>query len=39
MRLGLQVPDFTWPGSPQSLGPTFARIACDAEECGLSSCG
>jgi F420-dependent oxidoreductase-like protein len=37
MRLGLQVPDFTWPGSPQSLGPTFARIARDAEASGMAS--
>jgi F420-dependent oxidoreductase-like protein len=37
MRLGLQVPDFTWPGSPQSLGPTFTRIARTAEASGLAS--
>jgi F420-dependent oxidoreductase-like protein len=37
MRLGLQVPSFTWPGSPQSLGPTFARIARDADRSGLAS--
>jgi F420-dependent oxidoreductase-like protein len=37
MRLGLQIPDFTWPGSPQSLRPTFARIARTAEESGLAS--
>jgi F420-dependent oxidoreductase-like protein len=37
MRLGLQVPDFTWPGSPKSLGPTFARIARTAEASGLAS--
>jgi len=37
MRLGLQVPSFTWPGSPQSIGPTFARIARSAEDCGMSS--
>jgi len=37
MRLGLQVPDFTWPGSPQSLGPTFARIARAAESSGMAS--
>jgi F420-dependent oxidoreductase-like protein len=37
MRLGLQVPDFTWPGSPQSLGPTFARIARTAESSGMAS--
>lgn len=37
MRLGLQVADFTWPGSPDSLGPTFARIARDAEQAGATS--
>jgi F420-dependent oxidoreductase-like protein len=37
MRLGLQVPDFTWPGSPQSLGPTLARIARSAEASGMAS--
>lgn len=37
MRIGLQVPDFTWPGSPGSLGPTLRRIAVDAEQAGMSS--
>jgi F420-dependent oxidoreductase-like protein len=37
MRLGLQVPDFTWPGSPQSIAPTFARIARTAEASGMAS--
>jgi F420-dependent oxidoreductase-like protein len=37
MRLGLQVSDFTWPGSPASLGPTFARIARTADASGLAS--
>ena len=37
MRLGLQVPDFTWPGSPQSLGPTFAGVARNAEASGMAS--
>jgi F420-dependent oxidoreductase-like protein len=37
MRLGLQVPDFSWPGSPQSLGPTFAGIARNAEASGMAS--
>ena len=37
MRLGLQVPDFTWPGSPESIGPTFARIARSADETGMAS--
>ena len=37
MRLGLQVPSFTWPGSPQGIRPTFARIARSAEDTGMSS--
>src|SRR3954453_9256233 len=37
MRLGLQVPDFTWPGSPQSLGPTFAGVARNTEASGMAS--
>jgi F420-dependent oxidoreductase-like protein len=37
MRLGLQVPDFTWPGSPQSIAPTFARIARSADANGMAS--
>jgi len=31
------VPDFTWPSSPESLGPTLRRIAVDAEQAGMSS--
>jgi F420-dependent oxidoreductase-like protein len=37
MRLGLQVSDFTWPDAPEGIGPTFARIARDAEETGFAS--
>ncbi len=37
MRLGLQVPFFSWPGAPGSIGPTFGRIARDAEAAGLAS--
>jgi F420-dependent oxidoreductase-like protein len=37
MRIGLQVPSFTWPGGPAQIGPTFARIARDADQAGLSS--
>jgi len=37
MRLGLQVPFFSWPDSPASIGPTLARIAKDAEAAGMSS--
>lgn len=37
MLLGLQVPSFTWPGSPVAIGPTFRRIARDADEAGMAS--
>ena len=37
MKLGLQVADFTWPGAPASIGPTFARIAHDADDAGMAS--
>ena len=37
MLLGLQVSDFTWPDSPDGIGPTFARIARDAEATGFAS--
>jgi F420-dependent oxidoreductase-like protein len=37
MLLGLQVPDFTWPGSPGGIGPTFRRIARDADQAGMAS--
>jgi len=37
MNLGVQVSDFTWPDAPRSIGPTFARIARDADQVGLSS--
>jgi F420-dependent oxidoreductase-like protein len=37
MRLGLQVSHFSWPDAPASIGPTFGRIARDAEEAGMSS--
>ena len=37
MRLGLQVSYFSWPDAPASIGPTFGRIARDAEEAGLTS--
>ncbi len=37
MKLGLQVPYFSWRGTPSSVGPTFAQIAQDAEEAGMSS--
>ncbi len=37
MLLGLQVPDFTWPDAPTSIGPTFRRIARDADQAGMAS--
>jgi F420-dependent oxidoreductase-like protein len=37
MRLGLQVSHFSWPGAPQSIGPTFGGIARDAETAGIAS--
>jgi len=37
MKTGLQVSDFTWPGAPASIGPTFARIARSADEAGMAS--
>jgi F420-dependent oxidoreductase-like protein len=37
MKIGLQVPNFTWPGGPSAIGPTLARIARAAEEAGLAS--
>src|SRR5258708_5971518 len=37
MRVGLQVPSFTWPGGPEKLGKTFAEIAKNAEQSGFYS--
>ena len=37
MRLGLQVSYFSWPDAPASIGPTFGRIARNAEDAGLAS--
>jgi F420-dependent oxidoreductase-like protein len=37
MRLGLQIPDFTWPGGPGEIGATLRRIAREAEGAGVSS--
>jgi F420-dependent oxidoreductase-like protein len=35
MKIGLQIPDFTWPGGPAALGPTLARIARTADQGGF----
>ena len=37
VRVGLQVPRFTWPGAPGSIGPGLARIARTADEAGFTS--
>ncbi len=37
MRLGLQVPNFTWPNGQENLGDTFGLIAGRAERAGLYS--
>ncbi len=37
MRLGLQVPNFTWPNGQSDLGDTFGLIAERAERAGLYS--
>ncbi|HLI47508.1 MAG TPA: LLM class F420-dependent oxidoreductase [Chthonomonas sp.] len=37
MRLGLQVPNFTWPNGQSQLGDTFGLIAERAERAGLYS--
>ena len=37
MRIGLQIPSFTWPGSPGSIRSTLAEVARTAEEAGFHS--
>jgi F420-dependent oxidoreductase-like protein len=37
MKIGLQVPSFTWPGGPAEIGATFRRIAQGADQAGLAS--
>jgi alkanesulfonate monooxygenase SsuD/methylene tetrahydromethanopterin reductase-like flavin-dependent oxidoreductase (luciferase family) len=37
MKVGLQIPYFTYPGSAQTLGDTFAQIARDADSTGFYS--
>jgi F420-dependent oxidoreductase-like protein len=36
MKIGLQVPDFTWPGGPERLARTLGRIAATADQAGFS---
>jgi len=37
MKLGLQIPSFTWPGGTEAIGPTLARVAAQADEVGFDS--
>lgn len=37
MRVGLQVPNFTWPGGSQTLGKDLAAVAKKADEARFSS--
>ena len=35
MKIGLQIPDFTWPGNPERLGATLATVARTADDAGF----
>jgi F420-dependent oxidoreductase-like protein len=37
MKIGLQIPSFTWPDAPDSIGPTLARIVETADDAGFDS--
>jgi F420-dependent oxidoreductase-like protein len=37
MKLGLQIPDFTYPGGPATLGKDLAAIAKTADDAGFAS--
>ncbi len=37
LKLGLQVPSFTWPGGAADIGPTLGRITETADAIGLDS--
>jgi len=37
VKLGLQIPSFTWPGGPEAIGPTLARIVRTADDAGFDS--
>jgi len=39
MRIGLQIPDFTWPGGPERIGTTLAEITRTADEAGFEWVG
>ena len=37
MHIGLQIPNFTWPGGPPALGPKLGEVARAADEAGYDS--
>ena len=37
MKLGLQIPSFTWPGGPEAIGPTLGRVVRAADDAGFDS--
>lgn len=37
MRIGLQVPSFSWPGGPAEIGPRLAEIGRTADDAGFAS--
>jgi len=37
VKLGLQIDSFTWPGGPEAIGPTLARIVRAADDAGFDS--
>ncbi len=37
VKLGLQINSFTWPGGPEQIGPTLARIVRQADDVGFDS--
>jgi F420-dependent oxidoreductase-like protein len=37
MKVGLQVCSFTWPGGPEAIGPTLARVTRQADDAGFDS--
>src|ERR1051326_5181215 len=39
MRIGLQVPSFSWPGGTPAIGPRLAEIGRTADDAGFASLG
>jgi F420-dependent oxidoreductase-like protein len=37
MKVGLQISSFTWPGGPEAIGPTLARVTRQADDVGFDS--